>query len=221
MQRNKDSILIVGAGGRMKSGRNEKKKRKVLLLCLMLVWGLCPGVRAEEAVWKEYRTTAAEGKLSYDLKSIMPEDRVVDVWSKFEPVADDRIREMKHWVRFDCSGKRMKLLKTITLYRDGSLAELPQKNKFEAIEPGSNPAILRALVCGEKYGPPELGTAPAAKPLQEVLPPVAPQQTAPHEPDSATVEQLLTEDQPSGLPPRQQNTSPGDTLPLAPAALPQ
>jgi len=54
-------------------------------------------------------------------------------------------------------GKNQKVLllclKTITLYRDGS-NELSQKNKFEAIEPGSNPAILGAEVCGEKHESP-------------------------------------------------------------------
>ncbi len=115
----------------------------------MLILSLNVDVRAEDAVWKEYRTTAAEGKLSYDPKSVVTEDRVVDVWSRFEPVADERIREMKHRVRFDCARKRMKVLKTITVYLDGSMVEVPQKNKFEAIEPGSNPAVLGALVCGD------------------------------------------------------------------------
>lgn len=145
----------------MKRSGNIRSNRTVLPLCLMLVWGICPDVRAEEAVWKDYRSTAAEGKLSYDPKSVVTEDSVVDVWSRFEPAADGRIREMKHWVRFDCARKRMKLLKTITVYRDGSMVELPQKNKFEAIETGSNPAVLGALVCGDKYEPPA-ETPPAA-----------------------------------------------------------
>lgn len=178
----------------MKRSSHDRNNRKVLPLCLLLLWGMCPGVRAEEAVWKEYHITAAEGKLSYDQKSIVAEDRVVDVWSRFEPVADERIREMKHWVRFDCARKRMKLLKTITVYRDGSMAELPQKNKFEAIEPGSNPAILAAIVCGEKKEP----------------------QAAPQEPVTAPVEKPLPEVQQTPAPPLQQNTAPAETPPVAP-----
>jgi len=185
----------------MKRSGNDRNIRTVLLLlCLMLAWwGLCPDVRAEEAVWKEYRTTAAEGKLSYDSKSVAREDSVVDVWSRFEPVADGRIREMKHWVRFDCARKRMKLLRTITVYRDGSVVELPQKNKFEAIEPGSNPAILGAEVCGEKKEP----------------------QSVPQEPITLPIENPLPEVQQTPAPQPQLNTAPLETPPVAPAALPQ
>jgi hypothetical protein len=208
----------------MKSNRQNKKNRAVLLFSFLLIGGLCPDVRSEEAAWKEYRTTAAEGKLSYDAKSVAAEDSVVDVWSKFEPVADERIREMKHWVRFDCARKRMKLLKTITVYRDGSMVELPQKNKFESIEPGSNPAVLGTLVCGEKYepqtAPQEPVTAPVEKPLQEVQPAVAPAQ-APQEPVTAPIEKPLTESQAPVPQQPQPNALPAETTPAAPANLPQ
>jgi len=208
----------------MKRSRNDRKNRTVLLFCLILLWGFCLDVRAEEAAWKEYRTTAQDGKLSYDLKSIVAEDNVVDVWSRFEPVADERIREMKHWVRFDCARKRMKLLKTITVYRDGSKVELPQKNKFEAIEPGSNPAALSVLVCGEKNepqaAPQEPVAPPVEKPLQEVQPLVAPVQDAPQGPGSAPAEQPLTEGQAPALP-QQQNAPSAETPAVAPVVLPQ
>jgi len=186
----------------MKRSRNDRNNRTVLLLCLMLFWGLCPDVRAEEPVWKEYRTTAAEGKLSYDPKSVAREDSVVDVWSRFEPVADERIREMKHWVRFDCARKRMKLLTTITVYHDGSVVELPQKNKFEAIDPGSNPAFLSDEVCGGKKEPvpQEPVAAPVEKPVQEVRPTVAPIQVVPQEPVAAPVEKPIQEVQPPVAP---------------------
>jgi hypothetical protein len=185
----------------------------------MLVWGLCQEVRAEEPAWQEYRTTAAEGKLSYDPKSVVVEDNVVDVWSRFEPVADGRIREMKHWVRFDCTRKKMKLLKTITVHRDGKTVELPQKSKFEAIEPGSNPAILRALVCGEKDEPTAASQEPAAppaeKPHHEGESPVAPLQAVPQGPAAAPVEEPFTEVQ---LPaqPQHQEAPPVETQPIAP-----
>jgi hypothetical protein len=210
----------------MKTNRNNRNNRTVLLPCLLLMWGLCSDVRAaEEPAWKEYRTTAAEGKLSYDPKSVVAEDTVVDVWSRFEPVADERIREMKHWVRFDCARKRMKLLKTITVHRDGKTVELPQKSKFEAIEPGSNPAILRALVCGEKDEPPaapqEPVAPPAEKPLQEGESPVAPLQAVPQEPAAAApVEKPLTEVQPSA-PPQHQEAPPVEMQPMTPSALPR
>jgi hypothetical protein len=208
----------------MNRRRIDRKNRMVLLLCLMLLWGFCPAVRAEEPAWKEYRTTATEGKLSYDPKSIVVEDRVVDVWSRFEPAADERIREMKHWVRFDCARKRMKLLKTITVYRDGSMVELPQKNKFEAIEPGSNPAVLGAEVCGEKNelqaAPQEPVTEPVEKPLQEVLPPAAPPDSS-QGPVTAPAEQPSKEGQAPALLPQHQNTSAAETHPPAPAGLPR
>jgi hypothetical protein len=208
----------------MKKSKNNNVNRTVLPLCLLLAWGLCLDVRAEEPAWKEYRTTAAEGKLSYDPKSIVAEDSVVDVWSRFEPVADGRIREMKHWVRFDCARKRMKLLKTITVHRDGSTVELPQKNKFEPIEPGSNPAILRALVCGEKDEPPaasqEPVAPPAEKPPHDGESPVAPLQAAPQEPAAAPADKPLTEVQPSA-PPQNQETLPVEMQPMAPPALPR
>ena len=229
----------------MKRSRNDRNNRTVLLLCLMLFWGLCPDVRAEEPVWKEYRTTAAEGKLSYDPKSVAREDSVVDVWSRFEPVAG-RIREMKHRVRFDCARKRMKLLKTITLYRDGSIVELPHKNKFEAIETGSNPAILGLLVCGETdelpavpqqplaplvekplqeaqppVAPQEPVAAPAEKPLQDMQQLVAPQPSVPQEPVTEPAEKPLPEVQLAPAPMIPQQTAPLETPPVAPAVLPQ
>ena len=194
--------------------------------------------------------TAAEEKLSYDPKSLTRDDSVVDVWSRFEPVADERIREMKHWVRFDCVRKRMKLLRTITIYHDGSVVELPQKNKFEAIEPGSNPAFLSDEVCGEKKepqpAPQEPVIAPVEKPLQEVQPVIAPVQAVPQEPVIAPVEKPLHEGPPPAAPQPsvsqepatvpgekripevqqtpaapQQNTAPPEMPPLAPASLPQ
>ncbi|OGW33711.1 MAG: hypothetical protein A2X58_04185 [Nitrospirae bacterium GWC2_56_14] len=205
----------------MKINRHNRKNRTVLLLCLLLVWGLCREVRAEEPAWQEYRTTAAEGKLSYDPKSVAAEDNVVDVWSRFEPVADGRIGEMKHWVRFDCARKRMKLLKTITVHRDGSTVELPQKGKFEPIEPGSNPAILRALVCGEKVEPTaasqEPVAPPAEKPHHDDESPVAPLQAVPQEPAAAPVEKPLTEVQPPAQP-QHQEVPPVETQPIAPVA---
>ena len=205
----------------MNRNSHDRNNRSVLLFCFMLFWGLCPDLHAEEPAWKEYRTTATDGKLFYDLKSIVAEDNVVDVWSRFEPVADERIREMKHWVRFDCARKRMKVLKTITVSRDGSVVELSQKNKFEAIEPGSNPAALSVIVCGEKIEPPavpqEPVIAPVEKPLQEVQPPAAPVQDAPKAPASAPVEQPPAESQAPAPLPQQQNTPPGEAHPVAPA----
>jgi len=208
----------------MKRGSHDGNIRTVLLFCFLLFRGLCPEVRAEETAWKEYRTTAQEGKLSYDLKSLVVEDNVVDVWSRFEPVADERIREMKHWARFDCVRKKMKVLETITVYRDGSKVELPQKNKFEAIQPGSNPAALSALVCGEKHepraAPRDPVIAPVEKPLQEVQPLAPPVQDAPQGPGMAPVEQPLTEGHAPALP-QQQNAPPVEPQPVAPAVLPQ
>jgi len=208
----------------MKINRHNRKNRTVPLLCLLLVWGLRQDVRAEEPAWQEYHTTAAEGKLSYDPKSVAAEDNVVDVWSRFEPVADGRIREMKHWVRFDCARKRMKLLKTITVHRDGSTVELPQKSKFEPIEPGSNSAILRALVCGEKDEPTaasqEPVAPPAEKPHHDGESPVAPLQAVPQEPAAAPVGKPLTEVQPPAQP-QHQEVPPVETQPIAPVAPPR
>ncbi len=244
--------------------RNDGKSRKLPLLSLLLVLCLCPGAHAGES-WTEYRMTAEEGKLSYDPKSIETDDGVVDVWSRFEPAADPRIREMKHLVRFDCARKKMKLLRTITVNHNGSVVEIPQKNKFEAIEPGSNPAILGALVCGGKNEPQpapqetvapqpaapvqsvpqEPAAAPAEKSLQEVPPTATPVQAVPQEPAAPAgkpvhdvpqatapapeqpqeplkipVEKLPAEIQ-APVAPQQQETSPAQTPPADPAALPQ
>jgi hypothetical protein len=193
--------MTMVIGGRMNT-RCNNEYRRVLLVGVMLL-GLCPGVNAEEVSWKEYRPRTAEGRLSYDPKSVSAEDGVVDVWSRFEPVADAQIREMKHSVRFDCGRKRMKVVKTITVYRNGRSAELSPQSKFEAIEAGSSSAILFALVCGEKNespaAPQQPVAPPVAEPVQNIAPATAPTQTSPQEPP-ALMEKSIQEVQPTAAP---------------------
>ena len=138
------------------------KNHKLAALCMVLSLGAFSVLQAEEEGWIRYHQTSG-GALYYEPKSIMIEENVVEVWSKFLPTGEGEIREMKHHVRFDCSRRKVKILNSNTYYRNGSLIELAQKSSFEPVEPGSTSEILFNSVCTHQEEGSSLptGTTPA------------------------------------------------------------
>jgi surface-adhesin protein E len=127
------------------------KRYNPLLLGCMFAIILCSVLPAEEDWWRLYHTNPEAGKLYYDTQSIMREENVVDVWSKFVPDRIDKVSSLKNQVRFDCRRRKWKILTSITSYSDGAVVELPQKNNYEPIVPGSSSEVLSNEVCiGDK-----------------------------------------------------------------------
>jgi hypothetical protein len=127
--------------------------KKTLLLVFLVLVAL--SARAGAAEWVFIATDEYGIEYYVDKSSVQQEGPYVRAWSKMlapeEGTLEDRLYafDVIHFGEYDCEGKKVRGLKTISYFRDGTSMELSAGPYFwKGVAPASIEAKEMKFVCG-------------------------------------------------------------------------